>query len=67
MKKFLLFAGFPYDAGGGWCDFISDFNTIKEAEKIIHAVDNKGRKYGWAHIVNTETKEVKYYNQLIFL
>ena len=32
MTKFLLFAGDdPYDALGGWCDFIAAFETAEEA------------------------------------
>lgn len=55
MKRFLLFAGDMYYPGGGWSDFMEDFDSLEEAR-------NGGRQTSddWYQIVDTETmKEVE--------
>jgi len=52
MKRFLLFTGDFYYPGGGWEDFIQDFDSFEEAREA-------GRQTGdnWYQIVDAETME----------
>lgn len=51
MKRFLLFAGETYYPGGGWDDFVDDYDTLEEAEAKA-----KTLKENWWDIVDTTTK-----------
>jgi len=62
MKKFILFSGSSYYADGGAFDIISDFDTMEECQVvwsyITDAITNAFEDYSWAHLLNTETKEI---------
>ncbi len=54
MKRYLLFGGDSYYPGGGWDDFINDFDTIVEARE---EAKQKLHKNQWWQIIDTTTKE----------
>ena len=54
--KYLLFAYYGYEAGGGWNDFIDSFDTVEDAKRAFetnlcdgahnaHIVEASSRKY----------------------
>lgn len=53
MKRFLLFGGPTYYAGGGWNDFVSSHDTLEEAveaaDKLHEQVVND---WDWWHVVD---------------
>jgi len=51
MKRYLLFGGYDYMAGGGWDYLVDSFDTIKEAKKVIY---NQRRNFDWHHIVDCQ-------------
>lgn len=55
MKRFLLFSSDTYYPGGGWDDFVADYDDV-EAARVA------GRKtgYDWFQVIDTTTmKEVE--------
>ena len=62
MKHFLLFAGDRHYPGGGWHDFVSDYDTLEEAEKEGKKNDEKDIAgvicSRWWHIVDTKEKKI---------
>jgi hypothetical protein len=66
MKRFLVFAGDDYYPSGGWKDFHSDHDTLKEAADVVNARHVEdwckdelklGGLLQWVHIVDTLTTE----------
>lgn len=56
MKRFLVFAGECYYAGGGWDDFRGDFETVEAAREAAVALDKD-----WWQVIDTATmKEVEF-------
>lgn len=51
MKRYLAFGGDQYYPGGGWDDFVGDFDSKGEA---IEAA-KKGN--GWWHVIDRDTKK----------
>jgi hypothetical protein len=47
LKRFLAFGGDNYYPGGGWDDFIGDYDTIEQAEAA-------GKHCDWHHVVDSE-------------
>ena len=59
MKRYLLFNYDQYYPFGGWEDFQGDFDSIAEAQSYHAEKFPKGHfSGGYAHIVDTETKEI---------
>jgi hypothetical protein len=54
MKRFAVFSGEKYEPRGGWFDFRSSFDSLKDAEKYL--LDEKYED--WYHIVDLVTGEV---------
>lgn len=52
MKRYLLFAGDKYYAGGGWSDFKGDFHFCTEAMAALQAIVDP--KPEWWHVVDCE-------------
>ena len=52
MKRYLVFAGSDYYPCGGWEDFRSSHDTIKEAKESVVAA---GGKEDWWHILDIES------------
>lgn len=56
MKRFLLFSGPTYYPGGGWGDFVRDFDTLAEATAFAQGqLHGDGGWIDWAHVVDTGT------------
>jgi hypothetical protein len=55
MKRYLLFAGDCYYPCGGFCDFVTDFDTIEEATEsaLANEKDND-----WAQVVDGEQGQI---------
>ena len=54
MKRFLLFTGWDHEAGGGWNDFVGDFDTLEGAQ--MKAVEQFRTDWDdWAHVIDTTT------------
>ena len=49
MKRFLLFGGDCYYPCGGWDDFVSDFETLHDAEAAVEQLPED-----WHQIVDTK-------------
>ena len=63
-KRFLVFAGGSYYAGGGWHDFHSAHATAEEAIKTAKQLVIE-RTSDWSHVVDTSTnKEIKIFAQV---
>lgn len=54
MKRYLLFSGATYYPGGGWEDFVGDYDTPEEIQVGVESLP----RYQWWHIVDTETKAI---------
>lgn len=54
MKRYLAFGGDQYYPGGGWDDFVGDFDSKAEA---LEAAKNGNNKCGWWHVIDRDTKE----------
>jgi hypothetical protein len=55
MKQFLLFAGDTYYPGGGWDDFVGDFETVEAARNAAASCRD------WWQVIDTATmKEVEF-------
>lgn len=54
MKRYLAFADDTYYPGGGWDDFIGDFNSKAEA---FAAAKKNNEHFGWWQVVDRDTKE----------
>jgi hypothetical protein len=52
MRKFLVFIGDIYEAGGGWADFKGQFDGLKEAAKLAATHDDQSQ---WFQIIDSET------------
>ena len=57
MKRFLLFGNYPFEAVGGWHDFVGDFDTLDQAITHGNALLNDlfietGQ---WMHIIDYDT------------
>lgn len=54
MKRFLVFGGWTYYPGGGWDDFVGDFENVEDA---IAATKDPSSRNDWWHIIDSETKQ----------
>jgi hypothetical protein len=55
MDRFLVFAYFKHEAGGGWSDFKGAYKTQEGAEKgALHSVFDIQSRHDCAHVVDTE-------------
>ena len=57
MKRYLVFAGQDYYAGGGWIDFREDFDDLESAETAARTIIVE-RDLEWWHVVDTSTGEI---------
>lgn len=57
MKRYLLFIGESFYAGGGWADFRGDFSSVEKAE-IVWEKREYPDSYDWYHIIDAETGKV---------
>jgi len=55
MKRYLVFAYPVYYPGGGWSDFIGDFDSIEDA--LAHADKSS---YENREVIDTQTKDDVY-------
>lgn len=58
MKRYLLFGGNVYYAGGGWNDYLGDFDTVDAAVASEKASPVTERPAEWWHVVDRESGEV---------
>lgn len=57
MKRYLVFSGASYYAGGGWLDFGEAFDTLDQAiEYGQHCL--KHDFHDWYHIIDTNTGKI---------
>lgn len=52
MRRFLLFAGDNYYPGGGWSDFIGDYDNTEKAFAAL-----KRNQRDWYQVIDTTTME----------
>lgn len=57
MKRFLIFSGLNYYPSGGWGDFRSSHDTLKEAQKVMKE-KNSAYYQDWGQIVDVQTGEI---------
>jgi hypothetical protein len=55
MKRFLLFAYAPFEANGGWNDFVSSYDDKDEAIRDAAAAAEKDRYAGLWHVVDAQS------------
>lgn len=60
MKRYLLFTGMSFYAGGGWIDFRGDYDTVEEAVTAA-ATRSAINDDVWYHIVDATTRKVVKY------
>lgn len=53
MKRYVLFAGFNYEASGGWWDFVTSSNSKKYLKQKA-----KKSRTDWHHIVDLEVGKI---------
>ena len=61
MKRYLLFGGEDYYPGGGWRDFLGDFDSEADAEyeaRRRRTLKWTEGRIEWAQVVDVETGEV---------
>lgn len=57
MKRFMLFGGRIYYPSGGMNDFIGDFDTLEEAEKVGKNFI-KNEKWTWIEVYDLIEKKI---------
>lgn len=58
IKRYALFHGDNYYAGGGWYDFVGVFDSVDEAKAGLDPDNTESPSGGWAHIVDLLTMEM---------
>ena len=56
LKRYLVFHGIDYEAGGGWEDFQDSFDTLEEAREKVQRTP-KGT-LDWWHIVDSQAGQI---------
>lgn len=66
LKRFVIFAGWSYEDGGGWDNILTDpetgeicsFNELSEALDHQNARMREKFTYDWSHVADLQTGEM---------